>query len=149
MGRSRYRRRDGPWRTSRLLAHGRRPPPDPRADRPPLRALPDPDVDTTDWPAQAADTIERAVQGVRDKTTGPAITVARWLVAGLFLADRRASTAAILLSIALVRVLDVYLPESVFGETHVWAAYLLLGLPLFVAGWSCWRKRHTPDPDAS
>ena len=64
-------------------------PPDPRADRPPLRALPSPDVDTTDWPAQAADTIERAVQGVRDKTTGPAITVARWLVAGLFVVDHR------------------------------------------------------------
>ena len=41
-------------------------------------SAPSPDVDTTDWPAQAADTIERAVQGVRDKTTGPAITVARW-----------------------------------------------------------------------
>ena len=33
-----------------------------------------------------------------------------------------------------MRVLDVYLPESVFGETHVWAAYLILGLPVFVVG---------------
>ena len=92
-----------------------------------------PEVDTTDWPAQAADTIERAVQGVRDKTTGPAITAARWVVAGLFLVII-GTTVAILLSIALVRVLDVYLPESVFGETHVWAAYLILGLPVFIAG---------------
>ena len=120
----------------------------PRADRPPLRALPSPEVDTTDWPAQAADTIERAVQGVRDKTTGPAITAARWAVAGLFLVII-GTTVAILLAIALVRVLDVYLPESVFGETHVWAAYLILGLPVFVAGIVLLAKRHSPDPDAS
>ena len=120
-----------------------------RAGRPPLRALPGPEVDTTDWPAQAADTIERAVQGVRDKTTGPAITVARWLVAGLFLADHRHDGRRSSLAIALVRVLDVYLPESVFGETHVWAAYLILGLPLFVAGIVLLAKRHSPDPDAS
>jgi hypothetical protein len=123
-------------------------PPDSRADRPPLRALPNPDVATTDWPAQAADTIERAVQGVRDKTTGPAITAARWFVAGLFLVIL-GTTAAILLSIALVRVLDVYLPESVFGESHVWAAYLVLGLPVFIAGIVLLARRNSPDPDTS
>jgi len=124
-------------------------PPDARAERPPLRALPSPEVDTTDWPAQAADTIERAVQGVRDKTTGPAITAVRWFVAGLFLVTI-ATTVLILLSITLVRLLDVYLPESVFGESHVWAAYLLLGLPLFFGGMWLLSKRHTrpDDPDA-
>jgi hypothetical protein len=115
-------------------------PPDPRAGRPPLRALPIADVNTTDWPAQAADTIERTVQSVRDKTTGPAISVARWTVAGLFVA---------IMGIALVRVLDVYLPEAVFGETHVWAAYLILGLPLFGLGLWLLAKRNSPDPDAS
>jgi hypothetical protein len=116
-------------------------PPDARAARPPLRALPGPDVDTTDWPAQAADTIERAVQGVRDKTTGPAITAARWVVAGLFLAIM-GITALILLAITLVRVLDVWLPEAVFGESHVWAVYLILGLPVFIAGLVLLAKRH-------
>ena len=114
-------------------------PPDPRADRPPLRALPSPEVDTTDWPAQAADSIERAVQGVRDKTTGPAITTARWFVAGLFLATM-GITVVILLAIVLVRVLDIFLP--------VWAAYLVLGLPMFIAGMVLLAKRHTPDPSA-
>lgn len=121
-------------------------PPDPRAGQRPLRALPGPEVDTTDWPAQAAETIERAVQGVRDKTTGPAITAARWAVAGLFLVII-GTMVAILLSIALVRVLDVYLPDSVFGENHVWAAYLILGLPLFVGGIVLMAKRNSPDPD--
>jgi len=115
-------------------------PPDPRADRPPLRALPSAAVDTTDWPAQAADTIEAAVQGVRDKTTGPAITAARWFVAGLFLATM-GITVVILLAIVLVRVLDLFLP--------VWGAYLVLGLPLFIAGMVLLAKRHSPEPGAS
>jgi len=123
-------------------------PPDPRVSRPPLRALPGPEIETADWPAQAADTIERAVQGVREKTTGPAITAARWTVAGLFLVII-GTTVAILLAIALVRVLDAYLPDSVFGESHVWAAYLILGLPLFFGGIYLLAKRHSPDPDAS
>ena len=123
-------------------------PPDPRAARPPLRALPSAEVDTTDWPAQAADTIERAVQTVRDKTTGPAITVARWTVAGFF-ALIMGVTVAILLCILLVRVLNVYLPDSVFGETHVWAAYLILGLPVFVGGIWLLSKRTGPDPDGA
>ena len=115
-------------------------PPDPRADRPPLRALPSPALDTTDWPAQAADTIENAVQGVRDKTTGPAITAARWFVAGLFLVTM-GTTVAILLAVVLVQVLDIFLP--------VWAAYLVLGLPLFIAGMVLLAKRHPPAPGAS
>ena len=121
-------------------------PSDPRADRH-LRALPTPEVDTADWPAQAADAIEKAVQGVRDKTTGPAITAVRWLVAGLFVLI--AGTAvAVLLAVLLVRVLDIVLPDSLFGEEHVWAAHLLAGLPLFVTGLVLLAKRHG-DPDAS
>jgi hypothetical protein len=100
------------------------------------------DVDTGDWPAQAADTIERVVQGVRDKTTGPAITAARWLVAGLF-GLLAGTMVVILLAIGFVRVLDVYLPDSVFGEQHVWAAHLIVGLPLFLFGLVLLRKRGT------
>ncbi len=90
-------------------------------------------VDTTNWPTQAADTIERVVQGVRDKTTGPAIGIARWLVAGL-LVLLVGTMVGILLVAALVRVLDAYLPEAVFGQDHVWAAHALVGLPLFLGG---------------
>ena len=122
-------------------------PPDPRAGRPPLRALPNPEVDTTDWPAQAADTIERAVQSVRDKTTGPAITTARWIVAGMGAAIL-GTTVAILLGIFLVRLLDVLLPDSVFGETHIWAVYLILGVPVFGLGIWFLAKRESADPDA-
>src|SRR5687768_9790969 len=122
-------------------------PSEPRAGRH-LRALPSPEVDTSDWPAQAADAIERTVQSVRSKTTGPAITAARWLVAGLFVLVA-GTVVAILLAIALVRVLDAYLPDSVFGEDHVCAAHLLVGLPLFGFGMILLAKRNSPDTDAS
>lgn len=119
-------------------------PTEPRAARH-LRALPASEVDTSDWPAQAADSIERVVQGVRDKTTGPAITAARWLVFGVF--GIVAGTAVlVLLTIAAVRVLDAYLPSSVFGDEHVWAAHGLLGLLLSFAGAIMLAKRHPRDP---
>jgi hypothetical protein len=93
-----------------------------------LRAIPSAaDVDATDWPAQVADTIERVVQGVRDKTTGPAINAARWLVAGMF-ALFAGTAVLILVVVMLIRALDSYLP----GE--VWAAHLVLGLVLAVVG---------------
>ena len=101
------------------------------------------DVDTSDWPAQAADAIEKAVQGVRDKTTGPAITAARWVVAGLFVLIA-GTMALILLAIGLVRVLDAYLPSAVFGDEHVWAAHALVGAPLFVGGLVLLSRRRAP-----
>jgi hypothetical protein len=122
-------------------------PSDERAGRH-LRALPSPEVDTSDWPAQAADAIERTVQGVREKTTGPAITVARWLVAGMF-ALVAGTAVAILLAITLVRLIDAYLPDSVFGEEHVWAAHLIVGVLPFLVGLWMLAQRTGDDTDAS
>ena len=104
-------------------------------------------VDTADWPTQAADTIERVVQQVRDKTTGPAINAARWLVAGLFVLVT-GTVAAVLLIVMLVRLLDVHLPDAVFGDDHMWAAYAILGLAFAIAGLVLLHKRH-PSPDAA
>jgi hypothetical protein len=105
-------------------------------------------IDSSDWPAQAADTIERVVQGVRDKTTGPAITAVRWLVASVFLV-LAGTMVAILLAVALVRLVDVYLPDSVFGEDHVWAAHGLVGLLLALIGLVMLSKRRGGAPDES
>lgn len=100
-------------------------------------------AEKADWPAQAAEQIERAVHAVRDKTTGPAITAARWIVASMFLIV--AGTALlVLLVIATVRALDAYLPSSVFGDSHVWAAHTVVGLPLFVGGLILMGKRRKP-----
>ena len=45
------------------------------------------------------------MQNVRDKTTGPAINAARWLVAGLFLLIA-GTMAVVLLIVLLVRLLE-------------------------------------------
>ena len=101
----------------------------------------------SDWPVQAADTIERVVGSVRDKTTGPAITIARWVVYGTF-ALVVGSVVAVLVAIAAVRALDSYLPESVFGDEHIWAAHLLVGLVFTIVGMLAWSRRTAPpQPD--
>jgi hypothetical protein len=95
---------------------------------------------TADWPAQAADTIERVVGSVRDKTTGPAITVARAVVYGTF--SLLVGTAvAVMVAISAVRALDVYLPDAVFGEDHTWVAHMVIGALFSVAGMVAWSRR--------
>jgi hypothetical protein len=98
-----------------------------------------------DWPAQAADTIERVVGSVRDKTTGPAITIARGVVYGTF-ALVVGTVVAVLVAIAAVRALDNYLPDSVFGEEHTWAAHLLVGLVFTLLGMLLWSRRSAAPP---
>lgn len=99
-----------------------------------------PSVATSDWPAQAADAIERTVGAVRDRTTGPAITVARGIVYGTF-ALLVGTAALVLLAIAAVRALDAYLPDAVFGEEHTWAAHLLVGAAFSIVGMLLWSRR--------
>jgi len=93
-----------------------------------------------DWPAQIADTIVNVVGTVRDKTTGPALTIARAVVYGTFAAII-GFVALVVLVIAGVRMLDNYLPDAVFGETHTWAAHLIIGLLLTFAGLVLWMRR--------
>jgi putative Ca2+/H+ antiporter (TMEM165/GDT1 family) len=93
-----------------------------------------------DWPVQAADAIERVVGGVRDKTTGPAITLARGVVYGTFAAIIGIAVLTMLAVIA-VRVLDVYLPESVTGDENTWLAHLIVGIVFCLLGMFSWAKR--------
>lgn len=96
-----------------------------------------------DWPAQAADTIERVVGAVRDKTTGPAITVARSVVYGTF-ALLVGTVVAVFLAIAAVRALDAYLPDAWVGEQHTWAAHLVVGVLFSLVGMLAWSRRSAP-----
>ena len=96
-------------------------------------------VRTDDWPAQATDTIVRVVGTASDKVTGPVTTVARAIVFGLF-AGILGLAAVVLVSILLVRLLNNYLPNSVFGEEHVWAAHVLIGLVFSILALLLWRK---------
>ena len=82
---------------------------------------PRPAAGGSDWTVQAADTIERVVVGIRDKTTVPLTTVARAVVYGL-LAAVMGVIIVIFAAIVAIRVLTVYLFR---GE--VWASYLVVG----------------------
>jgi hypothetical protein len=87
-----------------------------------------------DWPTRAADTVERVVDTVRSKTTGPAIVISRVVVYG-FVGLVLGIIAFVLLLIAVMRVLDAYLPLG------VWLPDLIVGGLLGLAGLAMWRKR--------
>ena len=93
---------------------------------------------TVDWTVQAADTIERVVGSIRDKTAVPLTTVARALVYGL-LAAVIGTAALVLLITGLVRVLDTVLPRG------VWLPDLILGTLFTLVGFVLWRKRKPPQ----
>jgi hypothetical protein len=96
-----------------------------------------------DWAVQAADTVDRVVTSIADKTTGPLTTVARGLVYGL-LAAILGVAVLVLLAIALVRVLDIYVADKLFDEP-VYVAYLVASAIFLLAGWFAWRKRRPKD----
>lgn len=80
---------------------------------------------------------------MRDKTTGPAITIARWVVYGTF-ALVVGSVVAVLVAIGAVRFLDVYLPDAWVGDDHTWAAHLIVGAVFSLAGMVLWSRRSAP-----
>lgn len=93
-----------------------------------------------DWPAQVADTIERVVGNVRDATTGRALTVVAGIVYGTF-AVILATPVLVMVAIMLVRLLNVYLPDALVGEDHMWVAHLLIGALFTVGGGVLWMRR--------
>ena len=109
-------------------------------------AAPAPDAPTThdqDWPAKATEAIVEQVQKIRDKTTGPALTAAHWAVYAAF-AVSLGTVALVILVIGAVRLLDAYLPDAVFGDTHMWAAHTVMGSLLLLAGLILYRVKVTP-----
>ena|SRR6266511_2674996 len=99
-----------------------------------------------DWPSQVADQIERVVGTVRDKTTGPALKVVTAIVYGTFAAIV-GTVVAILFAIMAVRLLNNYLPSSVFGEEHMWVAHLIIGLVFVIFGAILWLRRRAKEQD--
>lgn len=83
---------------------------------------------SSDWPAEATETIEHVVGLVRDRATVPLRTVARALVYGIALSVV-VGVAGVLSVNAAIRALTVYLPvgHAPGHQPRVWAAYLVLG----------------------
>lgn len=81
---------------------------------------------SSDWAAQSADTVERLVGKVRHTATGPALTAINALKYGAIVTFV-GIVAAVLLAIALVRLLD-QLPGG------SWVAHGIVGLVFLLAG---------------
>ena len=86
-----------------------------------------------DWTTQAADTIERTVEAVRDRTVVPVRRATRAVVYGL-LATFFVLTAAALLIVGAFRGLTLLTDRA-------WASYAIVGGMLVLAGSFCWSKR--------
>jgi hypothetical protein len=97
-------------------------------------------VRTDDWPVQATDAIVSVIGTAHDKITGPVQTIARAIVYGFF-ALVLGGAALVLGTVLMLRLLNNYLPDSVVGEHHMWAAHLIVGLIFSLAGLVLWAKR--------
>jgi len=92
-----------------------------------------------DWSAQAADTIDRVITGLGDKTARPLTAVAAGIVYGL-VALAALTALLVLVSVAMVRVAVNYLPIDPH-ERAVWIAEAGVGGILTLLGLLVWRTR--------
>ncbi|WP_117000854.1 hypothetical protein [Desertimonas flava] len=94
------------------------------------------------WASDLADTVERVVGGVRDKTTTPILKATRYIVFGALAAILGIVVVVLLLIIAtrgLQALLDLGLPH----ERSVYVSYLIVGGILGLAGLFVLRKRNS------
>jgi uncharacterized membrane protein len=95
----------------------------------------------SDWPARTADSIERVVTTIRDRTTRPLLVAGRAIVFGL-LAVVVGVAAVVLLSITIVRV-------TVILTDRAWLAHLILGALFVIVGFVLLRLRRSAVQEAS
>lgn len=93
-----------------------------------------------DWPAQATRSIVRTVDSVRDKTTGPAVNAARYLIFGTAIALLAIPVFIVVLVIA--GRLTEGLLEWIGLEEPMWLVYLIYGTLFTAVGLVLWRKAH-------
>ncbi len=102
------------------------------ATLPGMAAEAGPAPESTDWAVQAADTIERVVGTVRDRTAVPLDRAARAVVYGL-LAGLLGAAATVLVVIGIVRLAEQAVP--------VWLVYAILAGIFVLLGVFVWSKR--------
>jgi vacuolar-type H+-ATPase subunit I/STV1 len=90
-----------------------------------------------DWTTDLLDRLDHYIDVVRRNTTDRAVKVARLLVFGL-IAAILGLMAGVVSLIALIRLLDVILPRS------VWLPYMLLGAIFLGLGLFLWSKKTAP-----
>lgn len=90
---------------------------------------------SAEWPARLADLVEDVVGAVHDRVVRPLLVAARAVVFGI-LVGAMVFVMAVVFSIAVVRLLDVY----AFGQ-RVWASDLVVGGMLTLVGLAAWSRR--------
>ncbi|MGD9701511.1 MAG: hypothetical protein AB7Q42_24050 [Acidimicrobiia bacterium] len=101
-------------------------------------------IGNPDWAKQTADTVERLVGSVRDKTTKPLVMVVRGLVFGL-LGAFAGFVALILLTIILIRLVQMAWAVPFDHDSSVWISYATVGGIFVAAGWLLMSRRHAGD----
>jgi len=96
------------------------------------------------WAAELADTIERTVTTVRNKTTRPLLIAYRGVIFGV-VAAWGGAIAAVLLLIALVRGLQAFLDIFFEHTTSVWLSYLIVGAVFAIVGMVVMKRRFPVD----
>lgn len=96
------------------------------------------------WASDLADTVERVVGGVRDKTTTPILKATRFIVFGALAAIFGIVIVVLALIVAtrgLQALLDIGLPH----DRSVYVSYLAIGGILGIAGLLILRKRNSAE----
>jgi hypothetical protein len=96
------------------------------------------------WAPDLADTVERVVGTVREKTTDNVVKAARIIVFGL-LGAFLGITALILLVIILTRALQALLDFAVTPARAVYISYFIVGGICCLLGVFLMKKRHSSD----
>jgi len=96
------------------------------------------------WAADLADTVERVVGSVRDKTTKPLVTATRAVVYGL-LAGILGIAALILALAVATRGLQALLDIPLRRSASVYISYLIVGGIFSLAGVFVLSKRYSDD----
>jgi vacuolar-type H+-ATPase subunit I/STV1 len=90
-----------------------------------------------DWTTDLLDRLDHYIDVVRSNTTDRLVKVARLVVFGV-IALILGSMAGVIALIALIRILDVWLPRE------VWVVYTLLGAIFLGLGMFLWSKKAAP-----
>ena len=97
------------------------------------------------WAADLADTVERVVGTVRDKTTKPLVTLTRGLVYGLLAAILGVAAIVLLIVMATRGTQELLDQFKVRREAAVYISYLAVGGIFSAAGLLVLRKRYSND----
>ncbi len=101
-------------------------------------------IGNPNWAKETADTVERLVNTVRDRTTTPIVMLTRAIVFGL-LGAFAGIIALVLVIIILLRLVQMAWAWPFDENSSVWLSYATVGGMFVLAGWLLMSRRHAVD----